>query len=374
MANKNSDKKTEKSGKQKGKLSLFARLLTALAWIAVLLLWLCAASRYVSPAMVLPFGVLGLGFPFFLGAVVLMLMVCLLFVPRRAWIPLVGLLFSFDAIYDYCPINLPTPAPKDCLKVMTWNVQGFGGMKTDDTGKSQAGSYIRKNAPDILCFQEGWVSKQNLTKLKKELKKDLPYMDTCLIFENVIGIFSRYPIVEKKILARGHNNGAAVFLLEMKRSDTLRVVNCHLESMKLLREDRTMWSNMVHDPDDSSMSEEQSLRLFTTMARSTAIRSEQADLVGDYVAAHRNSSLMVCGDFNDTPISYSYYRIGKELTDVYRATSNGIGRTFNRDAIYVRIDHMFCSDQWKPYACSLDSKVKISDHYPLTCYFKRVNP
>ena len=39
MANKSSDKKTEKSGKQKGKLSLFARLLTALAWIAVLLLW-----------------------------------------------------------------------------------------------------------------------------------------------------------------------------------------------------------------------------------------------------------------------------------------------------------------------------------------------
>ena len=247
-------------------------------------------------------------------------------------------------------------------------------MKTNDKGKSQAGSYIKENAPDILCFQEGWVSKQNLTKLKKELKKDLPYMDTCLIFENVIGIFSRYPIVQKKVLARGYNNGAAVFLLEMKRGDTLRVVNCHLESMKLQREDRTMWSNMVHDPDDSSMSEEQSLRLFAKMARSTAKRSEQADLIGDYVAAHRNSSLMVCGDFNDTPISYAYHRIGKELTDAYRATSNGIGRSFNRDAIYVRIDHMFCSDQWKPYSCSLDSKVKISDHYPMTCFFKRVNP
>ena len=311
MAKKSTPKKTGKSGAAKGSPSLFVRLLTGLSVLSVLLLLLCVGSMYVSPAVVPLFGILGLGFPIFFAVVLFMLLVNLLFAPRCSWIPLVGLLASSMAAYNYCPINLTSPAPKGCLKVMTWNVQGFGGMKEDNRGKALAANYIRQCEPDVVCFQEGWVSKQNLKKIKEQLKDCLPYMDTCHIFENTFGVLSRYPIVEKKILARGHNNGAAVFLLEMKRGDTLRVVNCHLESMKLLREDRTMWSNMVHDPDDSSMSEEQSLRLFTTMARSTATRSEQADLVGDYVAAHRNSSLMVCGDFNDTPISYSYYRIGK---------------------------------------------------------------
>ncbi|MBR2863413.1 MAG: endonuclease/exonuclease/phosphatase family protein [Bacteroidaceae bacterium] len=374
MAKKPTPKNSGKSGAAKGSLSLFARLLTGLAWVSVLLLCLCVGSMYVSPAVVPLFGILGLGFPFFWSAVLFMLLVCLLFVPRRSWIPLVGLLIGSVAAYNYCPINLSSPAPKGCLKVLTWNVQGFGGMKEDDRGKSLAANYIRKCDADVVCFQEGWISKPNLKKIKEQLKDCLPYMDTCQIFENTFGVLSRYPIVGKEILARGYNNGAGVFLLKLKKGDTLRVVNCHLESMKLLPEDRTMWSKMVHDPDDNSMNEEQSKRLYTKITSSSAARAEQADLIGDYVFRHRHLPLLVCGDFNDTPISYTHYRIGRDLTDAYRATSNGIGRTFNRDAIYVRIDHMFCSDHWKPFSCRIDNKVKISDHYPMTCYFKRVKP
>lgn len=374
MAKKSTPKKTGKSGAAKGSPSLFVRLLTGFSVLSVLLLLLCVGSMYVSPAVVPLFGILGLGFPIFFAVVLFMLLVNLLFAPRRSWIPLVGLLASSMAAYNYCPINLTSPAPKGCLKVMTWNVQGFGGMKEDDRGKALAANYIRQCEPDVVCFQEGWVSKQNLKKIKEQLKDCLPYMDTCHIFENTFGVLSRYPIVGKEILARGYNNGAGVFLLKLKKGDTLRVVNCHLESMKLLPEDRTMWSKMMHDPDDNSMNEEQSKRLYNKITSSGVARAEQAELVGDYVFRHRHLPLLVCGDFNDSPISYTHYRIGRDLTDAYRATANGIGRTFNRDAIYVRIDHMFCSDHWRPFACRIDNKVKISDHYPMTCYFKRMNP
>ena len=58
------------------------------------------------------------------------------------------------------------------------------------------------------------------------------------------------------------------------------------------------------------------------------------------------------------------------LTDAYRATGNGIGRSFHKDAIYVRIDNIFCSDHWKPFAAMVENSVDYSDHYPVSAYLK----
>ncbi|MCI5757712.1 MAG: AP endonuclease, partial [Bacteroidales bacterium] len=57
------------------------------------------------------------------------------------------------------------------------------------------------------------------------------------------------------------------------------------------------------------------------------------------------------------------------LRDAYAATGRGIGRSFNRDAIYVRIDHMFCSSSLRPYDAHIDRQATASDHYPLVCHF-----
>ena len=38
--------------------------------------------------------------------------------------------------------------------------------------------------------------------------------------------------------------------------------------------------------------------------------------------------------------------------------------------MYVRIDHLFCSDDITPYACAVDNQIKASDHYPIYCWLK----
>ena len=83
-------------------------------------------------------------------------------------------------------------------------------------------------------------------------------------------------------------------------------------------------------------------------------------------------NIVAMGDFNDTPISYAHHKICSRLTDCYRATANGIGRSFNRDAIYVRIDNIFCSSHFKPFAVRVDDTVPFSDHYPIIGYLKPV--
>ena len=114
---------------------MFSKILAILSWFAVLLLWACAAAPYANPSewWGVP-GLFGLCFPFCVAAVVGMGMVCLLFKPRLAWIAAVGLLGCCGALRDYFPINLSSPPPKGCIKVMTYNVCSFSNWKTDERG------------------------------------------------------------------------------------------------------------------------------------------------------------------------------------------------------------------------------------------------
>ena len=108
------------------------------------------------------------------------------------------------------------------------------------------------------------------------------------------------------------------------------------------------------------------------------IASEAASRPPQNVHAHTSATaitikIIVCGDFNDSPVSYTHHRIAScGLTDAFVAAGNGLGRSFNRDAIVVRIDNILHSKHWKAYRCEVDDSNKDSDHYPIACYLKRL--
>ena len=60
--------------------------------------------------------------------------------------------------------------------------------------------------------------------------------------------------------------------------------------------------------------------------------------------------------------------------DAFRAAGNGISRTFNRDAMYVRIDHVLADPTFVPVEAHVDNGVDLSDHYPLIATFRRSQP
>lgn len=78
---------------------------------------------------------------------------------------------------------------------------------------------------------------------------------------------------------------------------------------------------------------------------------------------------MVCGDFNDTPISYAHRTIQGPLKDAYAASGRGVGVTYNENFFWFRIDNILHSANMKPINCTVD-KVRYSDHYPLWCYLQ----
>jgi endonuclease/exonuclease/phosphatase family metal-dependent hydrolase len=74
--------------------------------------------------------------------------------------------------------------------------------------------------------------------------------------------------------------------------------------------------------------------------------------------------LIVCGDFNDVPNSYAYFRIKGNRQDAFIAKNFGIGRTYVRISPTLRIDYILSSENFKV----LQSRKIVnpySDHYPV---------
>jgi hypothetical protein len=89
--------------------------------------------------------------------------------------------------------------------------------------------------------------------------------------------------------------------------------------------------------------------------------------VKNYISKQSSDGVIICGDFNDTPISYAYSKMKVGLKDAYVSTGFGPGITYHEDLFLFRIDHIFHSPNIKAYQTKVD-KVKFSDHYPLRTY------
>lgn len=350
------------------------RLYVILSWLAVLLLWGCAASAWISPAAWgRLWGLVGLSFPFWVAAVLVMLVLGLLFRLKAVLIPLIGLAGCFLTIRDYCPINLSSPHPKGSLMILSYNTLGMGNRAMDPDGQFTVLRYVCSQRPDIACLQETYTYVAGDTAVVQKTMRRYGYHYSRLkIGENAISVVSRYPIVRAEILTRSSANGAGVwYLVPPHTRDTLIVVNCHLESMHLTKEDRSQYHALVRNPEDAE--EVKGKRtLVRKISTAGVIRALQADTVAAFLDRHKGRKVILCGDFNDTPVSYAHHQICSRLTDAYRATGNGIGRSFNKDAIYVRIDNIFCSSHWKPFSAFVDNEVPFSDHYPIIAWLKPV--
>ena len=338
--------------------------------MGVLLMWGSAASIYVSPAVCGGyFGVPGLLFPVFVAVVVFLLAICTICWRKQAFICLFGLAACAGSLRDYCPVNLSSPPPKGCIKVMSYNVMSFNNVQKEN-GQYLTLQYILDNTPDIVAMQEAPGGDEDTKEITETFRKYGYHYQMVKGSYTPLALASRFPIMRHEVVCHSKSNGVVAFTLRQSARDSLIVVCAHLESMGLTHEDRGQFNELVHNPKDAESIHGKRL-IVSKVASASKQRALMADTLAQYIDRHKGESLILMGDFNDTPISYAHHKICSRLNDAYRSTANGIGRSFNRDAIYVRIDNIFCSKQWKPFSCMVDNRVTLSDHYPLIAFLKR---
>ena len=236
-------------------------------------------------------------------------------------------------------------------------------------------SFIEEKNPDIVCLQEfGFYKKSRLDRnlVFQKFKKLYPYQHVWYknqfkSKEYGVVTFSKYPIIKKQKILYDSKYNISVFSDIVVDNDTIRVFNNHLESVKFSVKEKSD----VNDLHSEEILTQETLILTESLLRKLEsafkIRAKQADKVA-YEIKQSPYKTIVCGDFNDTPISYTHRVLSEGMNDAFAESGNGFGFSYNKNRMYFRIDHILVSKNLSVYNCTVDNASDASDHYPIWCY------
>jgi endonuclease/exonuclease/phosphatase family metal-dependent hydrolase len=93
-------------------------------------------------------------------------------------------------------------------------------------------------------------------------------------------------------------------------------------------------------------------------------RSQQVDRIIGHIneTPHRT---IICGDFNDTPMSYTYHTLAKNRKDTFKEAGKGFGATFVPMWPLLRIDYLLVPEDSQCITHTIH-RSGLSDHYPVS--------
>jgi endonuclease/exonuclease/phosphatase family metal-dependent hydrolase len=342
-----------------------ANLLFALIFLA------SAYSDRVPPDRILFFSYLGMLFPFLclINSGFIVYWICL-----RQWKYLLigGLAFiiCWNPVRSYFPFHFRASIPKEnVIKVLTYNVMGFAHTSGKKEISKNILQYIADSEADIVCLQEYFVNRSGEQDIKKALKA-YPYASIMKLknFGWGLAVYSKYPITSsRQIEYASANNGSSIHQI-MINGKTLTLINNHLESFKLTSKDKVRYLDFIKGAGPETFS---SLRATIQQKLGPAflIRAKQARAIAKEIKKSKSDYLLVCGDFNDTPVSYAHRTIQGDLLDAFAESGVGPGITYNLNYFWFRIDNILHSSNMEAYRCTVDH-IDYSDHYPVWCYLR----
>ena len=334
--------------------------------VALLLIFSCYGS-ILAPIGKWPFASLsGLAFPFLYLLNFMFLILWLLTWKKGALVPLSTILICLIPTLRYFPLHLSKSrnVNEPYITVISYNTEGFGIDDNKDwTLSNPVLNYILELNADMVFMQE--VPRDIINKASRDnnIKSVYPYLGVSSASSNE-AYFSKYPVVGLETINFEKTSNACLYLKILVGSDTLAVYNCHLQSNRLKETEISEYQKFIKNPTDSTHYKA-SKKVLKNLLESTAQRAGQARMISDRARKETAKYVIVCGDFNDTPLSYSHRLFNRFMRDAYAQSGVGMGITYHEHKLYYRIDHIFCSNNITPLHTWIDRTQKDSDHYPV---------
>ena len=353
--------------------SRIARILLLVGTLLVSGAYLLGAySGYIPPVRWIIPAFLGLFFPALLVAQIGVTIFWLLAWDKRRLLLVAAVwLISLPQLLVYFPISRAEKSlgtEEESLRILSYNVCAFGFKPHTKTSPNATLQYIKSSGADIVCIQEAmlnqnpWAGVVSKT-LRSYLDEDYPYINVIRVNRggSTLALLSKYPIKEaKEIPLPSWVNGAVAYKVDIRGKETL-VINVHLESFHLHRVDGEDYLRLAKEGDAIRLKDALRAKLSPTF-RSHNI---QANIIHDLIQRYGSGRVIVCGDFNDTPLSYARYKIGEGLEDAFVSKGNGLGISFHTSPFFVRIDHILFGPAFRALRCEVDKTASESDHYPI---------
>lgn len=350
---------------------------------AILLLLSSHLAWHVSPLKTNLFSYIGLAFGLILLLNVLYLIFWLIFSKwKLAAISLLSMVVCYNPILTFFPMHIFPQKPRgETIQVLTYNVQGFINERSKKAKDTPVLNYIADTDADIVCIQEYLISKTGQSlKTQQDVNRILnkyPYKSVTALKSSgeyhIYGLacFSKYPIEKtEEVVFNSSFNGAAIYTINID-GRKISVANVHLESNQISAEDKELYGKFLLNIDGANF-ENVTTNIRSRLGSAYRTRVTQVEKVKNRLAKTESDAVIICGDFNDTPISYAYAKMKAGLTDAFASSGFGPGISFNEDFFWFRIDNIFHSPNMKAYNAKVD-RIKYSDHYPMRTYLSLNN-
>ncbi|MFA5973259.1 MAG: endonuclease/exonuclease/phosphatase family protein [Lentimicrobiaceae bacterium] len=367
----------------KGKMSLATKIMVVVNLCFVCLLLLSYLSLYVSPAKFWLLAFAGFAYPVFLLFNLFFILFWLVFLKKYFLLSLFAILLGYNQIKTYVQFTGSDNrlTSENSIKVMSYNVRLFDLYNwrnlSSKTTRTAIFDFFLSESPDILCLQEYYSGAGKNADFADSISQKAGYKYRFIELINKdhaglpygLAIFSKYPIISTEKLEFLNSKVNFCQSCDINTGkDTLRILNLHLESIRFGKEDYNFVSEITNTPSSNDKLKKGSKAIFSKMKSAYIKRASQIEAVAEFI---RKSPYPVifCGDFNDTPVSYSYRQTINELDDAFVDAGNGLGQTYNHTFPLLRIDYIFHSESLQ----TIDFKTienDYSDHFPLITRFK----
>ena len=328
--------------------------------LVVIATLLAGAAPYASPSYGWILSLFGMAFP-------LLLLLNLLFVVF--WIStknsyflfsLICILVCWNAVTGFLGFNTRSPTDTVDLTVMSFNCRAFYDFNNERSTKKPILQLLDDYPVDIICLQEFPLNPKTKQQYIQAIQQTTGLSHLYQPRQHALAIFSKYPMKQQASLDSDQVASGCVFADVLHPQGNIRVYNVHLKSNRVSDDA----NKVLKDPDLQKKSTWVGAKnILGKIRRAAKVRADQAKRIQQHLAKSPHP-VVLCGDINETPQSYTYRLLTQTLNDSFREKGTGRGTTYAGNIPALRIDYILASKHLSivDYVTVRD---KISDHYPI---------
>jgi endonuclease/exonuclease/phosphatase family metal-dependent hydrolase len=335
--------------------------------VAILLSFTYLAP-FVPPDIFWPLSFVGLSYKYLVVLNLIFLIIWALQRSKKIALPLITLLAGTTYFTNTFQLIPGSVSGKSDFGVLSYNVHGFrSDLRNGKSASPKITGYLKSSGAEVICLQEATMVKMGRLSPQgiKEALPEIKYFQLASGDKNCdLVTFSKYPMINKgEVIFPGPNILVIFADIKISNREILRVYNCHLQSYSIDPDDYSSIDSIGTGPGSRHIDEAK--KISYKLRAGFKSRAKQARILADHI---RRSPypVIVCGDFNDTPVSYAYRKVRGELMDAFVAKGWGTSDTYNGDLPSFRIDYILFDQKLGALNYKRD-RVSFSDHFPIQC-------
>lgn len=339
-----------------------SKLMFMINLVVVICTLLAYAAPHIHPSQFFLPAYFGLAFPILFFANLFFIVFWLFNNIARSVLSLLTLLVGYQAILGF--VNFKSTTLKNdssTFSVISYNISnGLNAYSRErkeqkDKQKEMRNFLNRFKDEDILCLQEYGAYAHDIFKGDEDFKNWSIHRTN-----KWTSILTKHKIINSGEIDFGTITNSCVWADLVVNFETLRVYSVHLQSNQISKDA----DDLVRTGDLYNKRGLPGIKgIFKKFGHHYITRSSQVEKIKKHMEECKHP-VILCGDINDTPLSYTYGTLSKGMNDAFYEKGKGFGTTYSGSIPLLRIDYILTD----PSLVTLSYKTikeKHSDHFPI---------